>query len=406
MGGASDVSDRRAWLITGWLWLGVAGITTYEIAPASVLRLIGADLGVSQTGVSWLVSVFLLGMVVFSLPAGFVTDRFDDRRVILGMAGLYALSVGWAVWASVEGAYWWLVGARFVGGAVNVVLWTAAVNVVGATFARTRQGIGLGFLLTSVPGGFAIAHAVTPLLATSLGWPGSFGIYGATTVIATGGFWAATRGIEIRTRTEPPDPAAFGEVLTNRWVWAVGGLGFATFSLNLFFNSWLPTYLVDEFGLSLAQGGAFAAVFPAIGAVARITSGSISDRFMAGRRNPIVLGSFAVIVPLVALIAAVRSLVLLLLALVVAGFVTQMGLALLLPYVREFVAESVTATAVGVLNVMGFLGAFITPVLTGWLIEMTGGYAAAFGYAFAIAAAGTLLAWVVPEARDAESDGE
>ncbi len=405
MGGPPDIADRRAWLIAGWLWLAVVGVTTFEIAPASVLRLISADLGVSPTGVSWLVSVFLLGMVVFSLPAGFVTDRLDDRWVILAMAGLYGLSVLWAVWASLAGAYWWLVGARFVGGAVNVVLWTAAVNVVGATFDRSRQGIGLGFLLTSVPGGFAVAHAVTPLLAGAVGWPGSFLVYGAMTVIATGGFWVATRGIEIRVKTEPPDPAAFATVLTNRWVWAVGILGFATFSLNLFFNSWLPTYLVDEFGLSLAQGGAFAAVFPAIGAVARITSGSISDRFMAGRRNPIVLGSFAVIVPLVGVIAAVRSLVLLLLALVVAGFVTQMGLALLLPYVREFVAESVMATAVGVLNVLGFLGAFLTPVLTGWLIEVTGGYAAAFGYAFAIAVAGTLVAWVVPEARDAEASG-
>lgn len=398
MGTEGDVTGRRAWLVAGWLWLAVTGITAYEIAPASVLSLVAADLGVSPTGVSWLVSVFLLGMVVFALPAGFLLDRGNERRVILLTAGIYLLSTGWAFWASGAGAYWSLVAARFVGGAANVVLWTAAINVVGAAFVRTRQGTGLGFLLTSIPGGFAIAHVLTPVLATAVGWRSSFLVYGVWTAAAAVGFWGYTGGLELHTQTTTPDRDAIATVLANRWVWAVGGLAFAAFSLNLFFNNWLPTYLVERFGFSLAAGGAFAAVFPAIGAVARITSGSISDRLMGGRRNPIVFGSFAVIAPLIVLIAAVRTVALLLVALVLAGFVTQMGLALLLPYARELVDENVTATAIAVLNLVGFIGAFLTPILTGWLIERTGGYTVAFGYAVALALAGVLLAWIVPEA--------
>jgi nitrate/nitrite transporter NarK len=394
------VTGRQAWTIAVLLWLATIGITTVEIAPASVLQLVAADLDVSPTGVSWLVSVFLLGMVVFSLPAGLVLDRGDDRRVILLMGVGYLLSAVWAAWAGAAGAYWWLVAARFVGGALNIVLWTAAINVVGAAFVRSRQGTGLGFLLTAIPVGFATSHVATPVLASAVGWPSSFVVYGLLTAASVVGFWLYSAELELRIQTSTPDRAAFAAVLRNPWVWAVGGLAFAAFSLNLFFNNWLPTYLIETFGFSLAAGGAFAAVFPAIGAVARLTSGSVSDRLMGGRRNPIVLGSFVVITPLIVVIATVHAIVLLLAALVVAGFVTQMGLALLLPYARELVDENVTATAIAVLNLVGFIGAFLTPVLTGWLIERSGGYTLAFGYAFMLGLCGVVLAWVVPEVAD------
>lgn len=405
MADEQGVTGREAWTIAVLLWLATIGITTVEIAPASVLQLVAADLDVSPTGVSWLVSVFLLGMVVFSLPAGLVLDRGDDRRVILVMGVGYLLSTGWAAWAGAVGDYWSLVAARFVGGAVNIVLWTAAINVVGAVFVRTRQGTGLGFLLTAIPLGFATSHVLTPVLATAVGWPSSFVLYGLVTAAAVGAFWRYTAVLDLEVQTATPDREAFVRVLSNPWVWAVGGLAFAAFSLNLFFNNWLPTYLIDTFGFSIAQGGAFAAVFPAIGAVARMTSGSLSDRLMGGRRNPIVLGSFVVITPLIVLIAVVQTVVLLLTALVVAGFVTQMGLALLLPYARELVDENVTATAIAVLNLVGFVGAFLTPVLTGWLIERSGGYALAFGYAFGLAVLGVALAWLVPEAGGRQARG-
>ena len=391
------VSGREAWIIAVLLWVAVTGITAYEIAPASVLTLVVQDLSISPTGVSWLVSVFILGMAVFSLPAGILLDRRDNRMVILVTAVAFLLTTVWGWYAASTGPFWSLVVSRFFAGAVNVILWTASINIVGTAFVRSRQGTGIGFLLTSIPGGFAIAHTITPVLAGSIGWQSTFLVFGVWSLVGAIGFWTYSRGFGIRTDISTPTRREFATVLQNRWVWALGGLAFSAFSLNLFFNNWLPTYLVDEFGFSLAQGGIFAAVFPAIGAVARITSGSISDRLMGGRRNPIVLGSFVVIAPLIVLITFVRSVALLLVTLVVAGFVTQMGLALLLPYVREIVDEHVAGTALSVLNLVGFGGAFLTPILTGVIIERTGSYTMAFVYATALAVFGIGLAWVVPE---------
>ncbi|MFB6076567.1 MAG: MFS transporter [Candidatus Nanohaloarchaea archaeon] len=76
-----------------------------------------------------------------------------------------------------------------------------------------------------------------------------------------------------------------------------------------------------------------------------------------------------------------------------------MGLALLLPYVRGLVDENVTGTALSVLNLVGFAGAFLTPTLTGVIIDRTGGYTMAFAYATGLAVFGIVLAWIVPERR-------
>ncbi|MFB6095174.1 MAG: nitrate/nitrite transporter, partial [Halodesulfurarchaeum sp.] len=391
------VSPRQAWTTAILLWVTVSGLTAYEIAPASVLTLVARDLGVGSTAVSWLVSVFILGMAVLSIPAGLLLDRVDNREAILLTAVLLLGTTVWAALAGSRGMYWSLVAARLVGGGLNVILWTAAVNVVGTGFVRSRQGTGIGFLSTSVPGGFALSHLLTPVLTRSIGWGHSFVVYGVLSMLAAGVFFVYTGRFDLRTSVTTPTRAEFLAVLRNRWVWALGAMAFVAFSLNLFFNNWLPTYLVDQFGFSLAQGGAFAAVFPAIGAVARFLSGATSDRLLGGRRRPIVLASFVIVVPLIGFIAIVRGVALLVLALLVAGFVTQMGLALLLPFVRELVDENVAGTALAVLNLVGFVGAFVTPVLTGFLIEWTGAYHLAFGYAAGLGVVGVVLSWLVPE---------
>lgn len=395
--GEESVGSRDAWVIAGLLWLTTAGITAFELVPASVLTLVSADLGVSQTAVSWLVSVFILGMVVVSIPAGLLLDRRDNGRVLLLAAVAFLLStVGTAI-LSVRGAFQPLVGMRFLAGALNVVVWTASVNVVGVTFARSRQGTGIGFLSTSIPGGFALTHLLTPTIADLIGWEWSFVVYGSLTALAAVAFSVYARPYDVSTTVEVPTRSEFMQVLSNRTVWGIGALAFAAFSLNMFFNNWLPTYLVAEFEFTLTQSGAFAALFPAIGMVARMVSGSVSDRLLGGRRKPIVFGSFLVIAPIVFALPRIGTVAVLVVVLIVAGFVTQMGVALLLPYVREVVDKGVSGTALSVLNLVGFLGAFSAPILTGALIDFSGGYGTAFLYATGLAVFGVGLSWLVPD---------
>jgi dipeptide/tripeptide permease len=51
------------------------------------------------------------------------------------------------------------------------------------------------------------------------------------------------------------------------------------------------------------------------------------------------------------------------------------------------------------------LGAFSAPVLTGFLIDATGGYGTAFGYATALAVFGIVLSWVIPDVITSTNTG-
>jgi len=165
-----------------------------------------------------------------------------------------------------------------------------------------------------------------------------------------------SRGLGRSSGGDAPSLAEFGDVLRNKNVWLVGGLGFLGYSLYLFVNSWGSSYLTEEVGLSLGLSGLLVALFPAVGILARISSGVLSDRLFGGRRQPIAFGSFFVAAPLVVGFTHLQSVAVLIVMLLVAGFAIQLTLGLSFTYVRELVDPRVAATAVAFLTSVGLAG--------------------------------------------------
>jgi sugar phosphate permease len=198
------------------------------------------------------------------------------------------------------------------------------------------------------------------------------------------------------TGSSSPDWGDFRRVFTSRAVWTICAMSFAAYSLYLFFNSWMPTYLNTEFDVGLVTSGVFTAVFPAIGILGRGSSGFISDRVFNGRRRPVAIGTFALTVPIVTVIASLRTALLLVAFMILAGFFVQLAIGLFYTYVQETVEDNVTGTALALFGLISFIGAFTAPAIAGVLIERTGAYLAAFGYAGLLAVIGVALAWIAP----------
>lgn len=374
----------------------MATAAAYEMTPASVLPLTTSHFGVGEAAASWLVSGLFLGMALFAIPAGIVLDRTNDRNMFL-LSAAVVLVLALAGWfAARVGALWWLVGIRFVSGAIIVGQWTAGINATSAIYSSNRQATGIGLFAMSVPAGIALAHLTSAHVAEALGWEWTLVVFPGLSFLAACGFLLSAIGMDFAGGHRSPSRRDFVEVLNSRKVWTVAGIAFIAFSLNLFFLNWLPTFLTDRLAVSLAIGGGFAALFPAVGVLGRGASGLVSDRLFDGRRRPVVLGSFVVILPFVLLIGLVRASIVLLLAIVVAGFVSQVGGALLYTYVRELVSANVVSTALAVLNMVGFLGAFSAPLLTGVLYELTRSHSIVFAYAGLLTVVGVALSWYAP----------
>lgn len=394
--GAREDAGLDPWLTLAGIWVLSFVVNAYLIVPSSVLPLIMADTGVDHATAAWVISGAFLSWSLTNLGVGVGIDRYGDYTVCAVGTLVVAVAGVWGYYAGVDGAFGSLVASRVVAGVAIGGIWTAGSNLVGRTFHSSRAGTALGLFTTSAPAGLAVGQLFGPRVADAAGWPVAVGLFG---VAALGGFalFALAHG-----RTDPVDaPAAtsaFRNVraaLSEPAVRYGCAFGFAAYSLFLIFNSWLPTYLSQDLGVSLATGGVVVAVFPAMGVVSRAAGGVVSDRYLGQRRLPIVVTSFLVTLPVVAVVAFVTDVTVLLAALVVAGFAVQLSIGILYSYVREAVDETIAGTALSLLGAASIFGAFSAPIAAGSLIEGSG-YVAAFGYAAALAAVGLALTWLAP----------
>ncbi|NEU58298.1 MFS transporter [Halorussus sp. MSC15.2] len=384
-------------LVAGLFALSTAA-GAYEIAPASILPLVRESLGVGPTLAGWLVSVMYLTAVVASVPVGVALDRVSVRKAVAAAAVALLVAGSWGWVAATAGAYWWLFASRILGGFAYVVFWNAGANVVGQAVGPDVRATAVGVFTASAPVGFALGQFGSPLLADLFGWPATLPIFTAIAVVGVAVFLLATRGRSLAVETGAPSRAEVRDLLANRAAWTLYALSFLAFSLYLFLNSWLPSYLTDRLGVSLALSGLLTALFPAVGVVSRTGGGVISDRLFGGERRPVVLLAFVAAAPAVTGFVVVSRVGPAIALLLVAGFAVQLTIGLLYTYVAEVVAPTVRSTAISMLTSVGLFGAFAAPIAGGAIIDRVG-YRPAFLLAGVVAVVGVALAWYAPDVR-------
>ena len=394
--------DRRAFVVClVGTWLLTASTHHYIIAPASVLPTVAAGLGVTPTRAVWLVSAVPASWAVTNFALGVWIDRLGDYRMIAAGTGIVVLAGGWSWWAAREGAFASLLAARLVAGVAVGVIWTASTNLVGGAVSDANRGTAIGVFITSAPAGFALGQLSGPIVAAQFGWHANFLVMILGSLVAFALLAAGRRGLAVDPTTNTASVRAnFAAILKRPVVWYGCAMAFAAYSCYLFLNSWLPSYLAREFALSTELSGLLTAVFPAMGVLSRAGGGVISDRLLNRRRLPVLRAAFLVSLPLVALIAVTRMLAVIVAALVIAGFVIQLTFGVVYSYVQEVVEAGITGTALAFLTTAGISGAFSAPLVAGALIEATGTYLLAFGYATALTGLGLLVSWFAPESRE------
>lgn len=410
------MADDSAWSRSGaaylvGAWLLTAAVHVYVITPASVLPRIATGLGVTQTTAIWLISAVLVAWAGTNFGVGVVIDGLGDFVVIVigGVVAVGAAGAGWV--AAIDGLFWVLIGTRAVAGVAIGAIWIASTTLIGRLFTVERRATALGLFTTSAPAGFAIGQVLGPRITDAAGWPAIFAVGGVLSAVALS-VLCLIHVIDRGASQEQPDNVAedgnsqavglsvrqrFGVTLRNRTVVVGAAAAFIAYSLYLFLNSWLPTYLVEAFGLSAEASGLLAAVFPAMGVISRAGGGVVSDRLFGHRRLPVLKWSFVVTTPVMFLLGVSTSIPVLVALLVVGGLVIQLTFGVVYSYVQEAVDSENAGTALSVLGSAGISGAFSAPIIAGALIDLTGTYATAFAYAVGIAVVGVGLVFLAAE---------
>jgi NNP family nitrate/nitrite transporter-like MFS transporter len=398
-----ESTDKRSiilWRVitiaTGWLVLLFVG--SYLITPASILTVVMNDLDITEATAAALVSMPQVTATVVGIPVGVYLDRVQTRGVVPAAAVVLLIgSVGdW--FAGGAGNISLLIVSRLFAGAGMFVLWVVCINVASSTVPPTRRATATSVIISGYPAGYALGQFSAPRIAEIVGWPGVFPLFGAAVVLFSVIFYFAVGHVtRFETPAESPTFAEFKQVFVNRNIWSIVVVTVLAYSLYMVFNSWMPTYIVQKFDISVAESGTFVALFPAVGIIARPVGGWVSDVVLDQRRRPIFAASFiGAIAVAVALFYTVKITILILM-LVLAGVIIQLQIGLLYQSAQEFVDVRAAGTAVSIASVAGWLGSFIAPVIAGELVAITGGYVVILWFVGSLGVAGGLSAWQMSE---------
>jgi MFS family permease len=290
----------------GWLF------DFYDLMLFSFLLIpIKKTLGLSDASLSLLLGSTLAATALGGILFGYLADRFGRKTVLSWTILVYSLgafSCGFA-----QGV-WWLLASRVITGLGVGGEWAAGQTLVGETFpakmrarfaAVMQTGAPLGIALASVVGGF-VQPALAGAFGPDWGWRGCFflSVLPALLVVVIrrvmpeSDVWLERRRLAAGT-----EGGHFSDLLRTpglRRLFLLGlVLALTDMSAYWFTYSWMPKYLYDNLGFSMARSGLWMLAAQAGGLLGYLSFGLIAD--WQGRRPAYTGFSFIWAIGLVAI---------------------------------------------------------------------------------------------------------
>lgn len=376
--------------------------TTINYIDRQVIGILARDL---QTIIGWteldygnIVAAFNAAYALGLLLAGRLIDRFGTR---LG----YSLAI--VVW-SVAGMITALARSAFSFGIFRAILglgesanFPAAIKTVAEWFPKRERALATGIFNAGSNVGAVVAPLVVPWIALTWGWQWAFILTGAI-----GFFWLLFwipfyRSPEVHPKvsaaelayiqSDPPDPPAakipWIKLIPHRQTCAFAIGKYMTDPIWWFYLYWIPNFLRQNHGLDLSTVGPPLIVIYVVADVGSIGGGWLSSSLIkrgwtvnAARKTAMLI--CAVLVTPVFFAANVTNLWVAVAIISLAAAAHQGWSANIFTTTSDMFPRRAVASVVGIGGMAGAMGGATLAVLTGFILEITGGkYVIIFGVA-------------------------
>lgn len=130
-----------------------------------------ADLHTTTTDLQWVISVYMLTLGAFMVPAGRIGDIFGRRHALLAGIALFGVASVWCAIAPDAGV---LIAARAVQGIGAALIFPVSVSVLTNAYSaeQSSRAIGLAYGIAGL--GNAAGPVVGGILTDTLGWRAVF----------------------------------------------------------------------------------------------------------------------------------------------------------------------------------------------------------------------------------------
>lgn len=148
------------------LLLAVLSFSLMQTMVVPALPDLKREFGASTTGVSWVLSSFLLTASVATALLGRVGDMFGKRRVLIASLGVFAAGT---LLAALSNSLPLLITARAVQG-VGSAAFPLAFGIVRDQFPRERVPVAIGLISSTFGIGFGVGLVIPGPIVDALNW--------------------------------------------------------------------------------------------------------------------------------------------------------------------------------------------------------------------------------------------
>jgi MFS family permease len=342
--------------------------------------LLKVELGLSFSQIGILLASFFVTYALFLPVSGWLADRFDVKWVMA--LGFFLWSAATAVTGGLH-TFAALLAARLMLGIGESVAYPCYTKILVRHVPEVGRGFANSLIAAGVGCGPALGAFFGVLLMARFGWRSFFIVLGLVSMAwLIPWFTWMPRQVAAVSPAEKSG-AGFLELLMQRSMWGTcGGLFGANYVLY-FEITWLPTYLVHERQLSMGTMAKIGVAGYLCYSAAAVLFGWISDRWIAAGGTPTLVrktfagagaGSAGLLLLGCALAGPTASVILLLLAFAAGGMCGSNIWAI----TQTLAGPRMAGRWTGLQNFLGNLAGFIVPVVTGFVIDYTGHFLAAF----------------------------
>lgn len=337
----------------------------------SVFPLLGTQLHLSAVQLGIVGGAFMWVYALFGPIAGWLSDRFSRRNIILSALIFWSLTI---LATALARNFAELTLVRALGGFGEAFYFPAAMSLISDYHGPSTRSRAMSLHQSSVYFGSIAGGTVSGLLGQYYGWRSSFLFFGsagiALALLLVFLLREPVRGMADAPEARPSSQSSlvreFREVLGSRMVLVLILAFIGANFVAVVFLTWLPTFLYQKFHMSLSMAGLNSTVYIQIASVLGVlTGGVLADALHKKSRGGRVLTQAIGLlcgVPFLFLTGSTASIALLIIAMVGFGYFKGIYDANIFASLYDVVGVERRGAAAGILNSLGWLGAGFAPI--------------------------------------------
>ncbi len=414
---------RMQWIAIGLVTAAIA-LNYLDRSTLAIGNLkIRQEFGISATAIGALQSAWSITYALCQVPIGYFLDRLGPRWLVGVALLLWSLAQaagGFAV------SYVQLLWARVALGAAECPAFPAAVRVTSDWFHVKDRGAPTGLYNSGGSIGPFIAPPLLTGLMLAFGWRTMFIVMGLIGVLGAV-VWFMVYRDPAKTELAPQDAAylatnraAEGKVELRNWgklfrfqsMWGLMLGAFCTGYAVWMYQTWLPAYLEMQQHISIAKTGFLASIPLFCSIIGAWSGGWFTDRLnkrgmelVASRRLPAILGlvlSGVFTVTATTASSPTQAIVYISLAM----FFLAVGISGKWTLITAVAPQSYCTSVASIQNFGGYIGGTVSPLVTGFVVDVTGSFVIALAIGAGITILGAVLLQTLVRSQITSADLE